>query len=148
MQGYYNMPDETKEAIREGWLYTGDLGYLDEDGYLYIVDRKKDMIIVGGMNVYPREIEEVLQSHPAVVEAAVIGVPNELRGEDVVAYVTLVEGTTVAPDELLDLCRRRLARFKVPRRIEIRADLPRSMTGKVLKRELRQQVLQEQAASH
>jgi len=138
MQGYYHQPEATAAAIRDGWLHTGDLGRLDEDGYLYIVDRKKDMIIVGGMNVYPREVEDVLHQHPVVAEAAVIAVPCALRGEAPVACVTLREGQQASERELTEYCRQRLAAFKVPRRVVLCRELPRSATGKVLKRELRQ----------
>jgi long-chain acyl-CoA synthetase len=138
MKGYLNRPEETKEALRGGWFHTGDLGFMDEDGYITIVDRLKDMIIVGGFNVYPREIEEVLYAHPAVQDAAVIGVPDELRGEVPKAFVTLRPGQQVTSAELLRYLRERLANYKVPKTIEFRDNLPKTETGKVLKKALRE----------
>jgi acyl-CoA synthetase (AMP-forming)/AMP-acid ligase II len=135
MTGYWRNPELTAEALRDGWLHTGDLGRLDERGYLYIVDRKKDLIISGGENIYPREVEEVLYAHPAVREAAVIGVPDETWGESVKAVV--VPAGELAPDELIAFCRSRLARYKCPKVVELRAELPKTPSGKVLKRELR-----------
>ena len=137
MVGYHNEPEATAEAMRGGWFHTGDMGRVDEDGYIYIVDRKKDMLICSGMNVYPREVEEVLYQHSAVAEAAVVGMPDELRGEVPIAFVALAEGEEATEKELILFCRERLARFKVPRKIEIRDRLPKSGTGKVLKRDLR-----------
>jgi long-chain acyl-CoA synthetase len=137
MLGYHNQPEATKEALRKGWLHTGDMGRIDEDGYIYIVDRKKDMLICSGMNVYPREVEEALYQHPAIAEAAVVGMPDELRGEVPVAFVVLAPGKTVTERELITYCRQRLARFKVPRKIEIREQLPKTATGKILKQDLR-----------
>jgi len=139
MQGYYNQPEATAEALRNGWLHTGDLGKLDEDGYLYIVDRKKDMIIVGGLNVYPREIEEVLYTHPKIAEAAVIGVWDKLRGEAVHAVIALKPGEEATEREIIQHCREHLANFKVPRSVEFRESLPKSSTGKILKRMLRKE---------
>lgn len=140
MLGYLNQPEATAEAMRAGWYHTGDLGYMDTDGYVYIVDRKKDMIITGGLNVYPREIEEVLYTHPAVQDAAVIGVPDPLRGEDVVAAVVRRPGVDVTERELIVYCRERLANFKVPRRVLFREALPRGGTGKVVKRLLKKEL--------
>ncbi len=137
MAGYWNRPDETAAVLRDGWLRTGDIGTMDADGFFTIVDRAKDIIIVGGINVYPREVEEVLMSHPAVGEAAVIGVPEERRGEVPFAFVVLAEGATVTAPELLEHCRANLARYKVPIGIEFRDDLPRTMIGKVLRKDLR-----------
>ena len=145
MLGYYNQPESTAQAIRDGWLYTGDLGYMDEDGYFYIVERKKDMIITGGFNVYPREVEDVLYTHPAVKEACVVGAPDEYRGEAVVAFVVLREGETADEEELKNYCRQHLTPYKVPRVIEFRTDLPKSAIGKILRKELRRE-LQERAA--
>ena len=145
MLGYYNQPESTAQAIRNGWLYTGDLGYMDEDGYFYIVERKKDMIITGGFNVYPREVEDVLYTHPAVKEACVVGAPDEYRGEAVVAFVVLREGETADEEELKNYCRQHLTPYKVPRVIEFRPDLPKSAIGKILRKELRRE-LQERAA--
>ncbi|MFM1653836.1 long-chain-fatty-acid--CoA ligase [Brevibacillus sp. B_LB10_24] len=136
MKGYWNMPAETANAIRDGWLYTGDIGRMDEDGFFYIVDRKKDMIIVSGYNVYPREIEEVLYMHPAVLEAVVAGVPDEYRGETVKAFIVLKPGQSAAPEELENFCRQHLAAFKVPRLIEFRESLPKTAVGKILRRVL------------
>ena len=117
MQGYLNRPAETAEALRDGWYHTGDLGRVDEDGYYYIVDRKTDLILVGGLNVYPREVELVLSGHPAVAEAAVVGVPDPIRGEAPKAFVILRDGQQVATQDLLQWCRQRLANYKVPRSI-------------------------------
>ncbi|MFO7173724.1 MAG: long-chain fatty acid--CoA ligase [Bacillota bacterium] len=134
MVGYWQMPEETRNALRDGWLYTGDLAWMDEDGYFYIVDRKKDMIIVSGFNVYPREVEEVLYEHPAVAEACVAGVPDPYQGERVKAYVVLKPGHQVTGEELQAYCRQRLAGYKVPREVEFRSSLPKSNVGKVLRR--------------
>ena len=137
MKGYYNRPEATEDAMRHGWFHTGDIGVLDADGYLSIVDRKKDMIIRGGYNVYPREIEEVMLTHPAVALAAVVGVPDERLGEEVKAFVVRRPGIEVTPDALIDWCRDQMAAFKYPRFIEFRDALPISPTGKILKRELK-----------
>jgi len=137
MQGYLNRPAETAEVLRDGWYHTGDLGRVDEDGYYYIVDRKTDLILVGGLNVYPREVELVLAGHPAVAEAAVVGVPDPIRGEAPKAFVILRDGQQVAAQDLLQWCRQRLANYKVPRSIAVVADLPRTVTGKILKAEIR-----------
>ncbi|OBK11848.1 long-chain-fatty-acid--CoA ligase [Mycobacterium asiaticum] len=137
MKGYWNLPDATKDTISEdGWLSTGDVGRVDEDGYFYIVDRTKDMIIRGGYNVYPREIEEVLYEHPAVAEAAVLGVPHDELGEEVGAAVTPKKDTDVDPDELREFVKARVAAYKYPRRIWLVDELPKGPTGKVLKREI------------
>jgi long-chain acyl-CoA synthetase len=137
MKGYYNRPEATAETMRGGWFRTGDIGQFDADGYLSIVDRKKDMILRGGFNVYPREIEDVLMTHPAVSLAAVIGVPDARLGEEVKAFVVLRPGATANTDELVSWAREQMASFKYPRQIEIREALPIGATGKVLKRELR-----------
>ena len=137
MQGYYNKPEETEAALRNGWLHTGDLAKMDEDRYIFIVDRKKDMLIVAGLNVYPREIEEVLYEHPKVRDAAVVGEPNELRGEAAVAYIVLKEGETAHHKEILRWLKERLAAYKLPRRLEFIEELPRNSSGKILKRMLR-----------
>ncbi|MBO2454033.1 long-chain fatty acid--CoA ligase [Actinomadura barringtoniae] len=138
-KGYHGDPaaTATAEAIRDGWLHTGDLAYKDADGYLYIVDRIKDLIIRGGYNVYPREVEEVLHAHPAVAEAAVVGRPDERLGEEVVAAVSPRPGTTVEPDEIIAFCRERLAAYKYPREVRVLPELPKNASGKILKRELR-----------
>jgi long-chain acyl-CoA synthetase len=136
MRGYWDRPDETAEMLRDGWLHTGDLGYLDEDGYLFIVDRKKDLIKAGGFQVWPREIEEVLTSHPAIAEAGVAGVPDADKGEVITAWVVARPGMQLDFDEVRAYCRERLAPYKVPRRFELRTELPKTMIGKVLRRVL------------
>lgn len=137
MKGYYKRPAETAEALRGGWFHTGDIGVFDADGYLAIVDRKKDMVLRGGLNVYPREIEDVLMTHPAVSLAAVIGVPDDRLGEEVKAFVVRKPGAALTEDELLAWCKEQFAAYKYPRFIEFRESLPMGGTGKVLKRELR-----------
>jgi long-chain acyl-CoA synthetase len=136
MKGYWNRPDATEDTVKDGWLHTGDMGYVDEDGYFFIVDRKKDMIIRGGYNVYPREIEEVLYEHPAVREAAVVGVPHDEYGEEVGAAVALKDGEDVGVDELRQFVKEQVAAYKYPRRIWLVDDLPKGPTGKILKREI------------
>ncbi|MFN8467407.1 MAG: long-chain fatty acid--CoA ligase [Caldilineaceae bacterium] len=136
MQGYWRNPDETALAVRDGWLYTGDLGYLDEDGYLFLVDRKKDVIKPSGFQVWPREVEEVLAAHPAVAEVGVAGIPDAYSGEAVKAWVVLREGRQVSVEELRAHCGEKLAAYKVPKQIEFRTALPKTMVGKVLRREL------------
>jgi len=142
MKGYWNRPDETAIALRADeagrtWLYTGDVARMDQEGSTYIVQRKKDMVIVSGFNVYPTEVEGVLYTHPAVLEAAVIGVPDAYRGEVVKAFVVLKPGAEANSEELIEHCKIGLAEFKVPRAIEIRESLPKSAVGKVLLRVLR-----------
>ncbi|MFW5735262.1 MAG: long-chain-fatty-acid--CoA ligase, partial [Oceanidesulfovibrio sp.] len=137
MRGYWNKPEETAEALRDGWFVTGDIATMDEDGYFRIVDRKKDMIITAGYNVYPREVEEVLMEHPGVKEAAVVGKRHKTRGELVQAYVVLEEEANVTPAELIGWCREKIASYKVPREIVVRDDLPKSVIGKLLRKELR-----------
>ncbi len=137
MKGYYNRPEATREAIVDGWFHSGDMGKRDADGFFYIVDRKKDLIIRGGMNIYPREIEEVLYGHPKVLEAAVIGIPDDMRGEEVKVYVSPREGQTLDPDEIQAYMQERMAKYKWPKEVEILAELPKGPTGKILKRELR-----------
>ena len=136
MSGYLNNAVATAEAFTNGWLHTGDLAYLDEDGFLFFVDRKKELIIRGGYNVYPREVEEVLYSNPKVSEAAVVGIPDERLGEEIKAYVTLKQGATGQPQELVDYVKERLAAYKYPRVVEIIEEMPKSPTGKILKKEL------------
>lgn len=136
MKGYWNKPEETAKTLREGWLYTGDIGKMDEDGYFFIVDRKKDIIIAGGFNIYPRDIEEVLFEHPKVSEVVVAGVPDQYRGETVKAYIVLKIGEEATEQEFIDYCRTKLAAFKAPRSIEFREALPRTIVGKVLRRQL------------
>ncbi|MBM4361185.1 MAG: long-chain fatty acid--CoA ligase [Deltaproteobacteria bacterium] len=137
MKGYYKRPEATAESIRAGWFSTGDVAYRDEEGYYFIVDRKKDMIIRGGFNVYPREIEEVLYAHPAVGEAAVIGIPHESHGEEVKAVLALKAGHQATAEDIIAYCKERLAAYKYPRIVEFRDSLPKTATGKILKRELR-----------
>jgi len=144
MKGYYNMPEETAHTIRDGWLYTGDLAKMDEEGYFYIVDRKKDMIIVGGYNVYPREVEEVLYSHPDVVEAAVIGVPDPNFGEAVKCFV-VSRNPNLTEEQLIEYCREHLAKYKVPSSIEFLEELPKNTTGKILRRALKEQLTATEA---
>ena len=137
MKGYWNMPEETAETLKDGWLYTGDIAKMDEEGYFYIVDRKKDMIISGGLNVYPRDIEEVFYEHPKVMEASAIGIPHPSRGEQVKVFVVLNEGETVTEEELLEYCKDKLATFKLPTMIEFREELPKTNVGKILKKDLK-----------
>jgi long-chain acyl-CoA synthetase len=136
MLGYYGLPEETARTLRNGWLHTGDMGRLDADGFLFIVERKKDLIIRGGFNIYPREVEEVLYAHPAVAEAAVVAMPDPTLGEEVAAFVALKSGATADAETLIAWCRERLAAFKYPRRVTLLDALPRSATGKVLKAKL------------
>ncbi|MBV9424148.1 MAG: AMP-binding protein [Solirubrobacterales bacterium] len=138
MAGYWRAPELTAETILDGWLRTGDMARADPLGYVYIVDRKKDMIISGGENVYPRELEEVLYQHPGVLEAAVIGVPHPVWGESPCALVVARPGVEVGGQELIEFCRERLAHYKCPSAVEFREELPKSASGKILKRELRQ----------
>ncbi|MFC1415095.1 long-chain-fatty-acid--CoA ligase [Streptacidiphilus cavernicola] len=137
MKGYHRNPEATAEALRGGWLHTGDLAYRDADGFLFLVDRVKDLVIRGGYNVYPREVEEVLYTHPAVAEAAVVGRPDERLGEEVVAVVALRPGAGATAEELVGYCRERLAGYKYPREVRFLPELPKNATGKLLKRELR-----------
>jgi long-chain acyl-CoA synthetase len=137
MQGYWNKPEETALVLRNGWLHTGDIARMDEDGYFYISGRKKDMIIVSGYNVYPDEVDGVLVSHPAVLEAATIGVPDLKRGEIVKSFLVLKPGTTASAEEITAYCRENLAAYKVPRALEFRSELPKSPVLKILRRELR-----------
>jgi long-chain acyl-CoA synthetase len=136
MKGYLDMPEETANALRDGWLYTGDVARMEEDGYLYVVDRKKDMINTAGFKVYPREVEEVMYQHPEVVEAVAVGVPDEYRGEIVKAFVVRKPGSPVTQDELTSYCKENLAPYKVPRQVEFRDELPKSAVGKLLRRVL------------
>ncbi|MFZ1202021.1 MAG: long-chain fatty acid--CoA ligase, partial [Desulfobacterales bacterium] len=140
MAGYWNNPGATAETLIDGWLHTGDIAQMDEEGYFYIVDRKKDMIISGGYNVYPRDIEEVYFEHPDVKEATAIGIPHPTRGEAVKVFIVLKEGKTATPEEIIAFCREKLAKYKWPTEVEFRTELPKSNVGKVLKKELRQKV--------
>jgi long-chain acyl-CoA synthetase len=138
MKGYYKNPEATATALRGGWFHSGDIGYIDEEGDLFIVDRTKDMIIRGGYNVYPREVEEVLYTHPAVMEAAVIGIPHEMYGEEVKAVVSLKPGQEATAEEIIAFCKQHIAAYKYPRHVEIMDSLPKGPTGKLLKRALRE----------
>jgi long-chain acyl-CoA synthetase len=136
MKGYWNKPEATDEVMQDGWFHTGDIATVDEDGYFFIVDRKKELIIRGGYNVYPREIEEVLYAHPAVREAAVIGVPHDELGEEVAAAIALKDGAEATPEEIRDYVKERVAAYKYPRTVWIEDELPKTATGKILKREI------------
>jgi long-chain acyl-CoA synthetase len=140
MRGYLGKPEETAQTLRGGWLHSGDLGRFDEDGYLVLIDRIKDMIIRGGENIYPKEIEDALYGHPAVLEAAVVGQPDPVFGEEPVAFVVLRPGLDAEPDELIEHCQSMLAKFKVPRAVFIETDLPKTSIGKVAKPPLRERV--------
>jgi len=139
MKGYKNRPDETEKTLRNGWLYTGDIATMDEDGYFYIVDRKKDMIISGGFNVYPRDIDEVIYEHPKVQEACSIGIPHSTRGEAVKVFIVLKDDETATENEIIDFCKTRLAKYKWPVEIEFRKELPKTNVGKILRKDLRKQ---------
>src|SRR5690625_2277019 len=143
MVGYWNNEEETEEALKDGWLLTGDLGYMDEEGFFYVVDRKSDMIIAGGFNIYTREVEEVLYEHEAIKEVSVAGIPDEYRGETVKAYVVLKENYEVTEEQLNKFCREHLAAFKVPRIYDFRDELPKTAVGKILKRKLVEEDLQK-----
>lgn len=139
MEGYLNMPEETAQSLRDGWLYTGDIAKVDEEGYTYIVDRKKDMVIAGGYNIFPRDIEEVLYTHPKIMEATAIGISDPYRGETLKAYVVLKEGETLTEEEVIEFCKENLAAYKVPKLVEFRTELPKTMVGKILRRALREE---------
>lgn len=144
MKGYWKMPDETAATLRDGWLFTGDIATMDEQGYTFIVDRKKDMIIAGGYNVYPREIDEVLYEHPKILDAVTVGVPDPYRGETVKAFVVLKTGEESTEKEIIDFCRSRLAAYKVPKAVEFRESLPKTIVGKILRKELRKEAIKAQ----
>ena len=139
MEGYLNMPEETANVLTDGWLKTGDIARIDEDGFTYIVDRKKDMIIAGGFNIYPRDIEEVLFTHPKIKEAVVAGIRHPYRGETIKAYCVVKEGETLTEEEVIKYCKENLAAYKVPKMVEFRKELPKTMVGKVLRRVLREE---------
>ena len=143
MRGYLGRPGESAEVLRGGWLHTGDVGRFDDDGYLTLVDRVKDLIIRGGENIYPKEIEDVLYAHPAVLEAAVVGRPDAVFGEQPVAFVALRPGRSVMPDNLIEHCRGSLARYKVPREVYIEDVLPKNAVGKIAKPMLRERLRAE-----
>jgi long-chain acyl-CoA synthetase len=146
MRGYKGKPEETKETIRDGWLHTGDIARMDEDGYFFIVDRLKDMIISGGYNVYPRDIDEVLYEHPKVQEACSIGVPHPSRGEAVKVFVVLKQGQQATPEEIINFCMEKLAKYKWPEEVEFRESLPKSTVGKILRKDLRTEELARRVA--
>ena len=137
MKGYWNLPEETAKTIKDGWLYTGDIGYVDEDGYFYITARKKDIIIRGGENVSPAEVEEVLLQHPSVAEAGVVGIPDAVYGEEIKAFVVVKSGEHVNEEELIASCKDSLPTFKRPKKVQFVESLPRNLLGKVLRAELR-----------
>jgi long-chain acyl-CoA synthetase len=137
MMGYYKKPEETANVMRDGWLLTGDIGFMDEDGYVTIVDRKKDMIIASGFNVYPKEIDELLMTHPKVLEVCTIGIPDSYRGENIKVYIVPKPGQTITEEEVQAFCRKTLAAYKVPKLVEFIDTLPKSAVGKILRRELR-----------
>jgi long-chain acyl-CoA synthetase len=141
MKEYWNNPEETASQIRDGWLYTGDIAVRDEDDYFFIVDRKKDMIIAGGFNIYPRDVDEVLYQHPEVQDAVTVGIPDAYRGETVKAFIVLREGASVTAEEIIAFCRERLTAYKVPKLVEFRKDLPKSAVGKVLRKILREEAI-------
>ena len=141
MTGYYKKPDETAQTISNGWLLTGDIGYMDEDGYFFITDRKKELIIVGGFNVFPREIDELIYQHPKVKEGICVGLPDPYKGEKIKVYITLKDGQTATPDEFIAYFRERLTPYKAPSEVEFRDELPKSMIGKILRRQLREEEL-------
>jgi long-chain acyl-CoA synthetase len=139
MLGYYNNPEETQKTIVDGWFYTGDIGYVDQDGYFYITDRKRDLIIVSGFNVFPREIDEMVYQHPKVKEGITIGLPDLRKGERIKVYIVLKEGETATPEEFIAYFKERLTPYKVPSEVEFRPELPKSMIGKILRRALREE---------
>jgi long-chain acyl-CoA synthetase len=143
MMGYYNKPAETAAVLKDGWVYTGDLGFFDEDGYLSVVDRKKDLVISSGYNVYPVEIDDVLFEHPKILEACTIGVPDSYRGESIKAFVVVKEGETLTADEVVAYCKEKLAPYKVPKEVEFMDELPKTVVGKILRRELRDMELKK-----
>jgi long-chain acyl-CoA synthetase len=143
MMGYYKKPEDTAKALKDGWIYTGDLGFFDEDGYLSIVDRKKDMVIASGYNIYPVEIDNVLFDHPKIAEACVVGVPDKYRGETLKAFIVPKEGESLSEEEVIAYCRERLAAYKVPTTIEFLRELPKTTIGKILRRELRDQEIRK-----
>jgi long-chain acyl-CoA synthetase len=142
MQGYWHAPEATHAALQGGWLHTGDIGYLDDDGYLFIVDRKKDLIIRGGFNVYPRDVEDVLVEHPAVQMAAVVGRPSERHGEEVVAFVSLATGADITPDELIGWARDRIGGYKYPREVHVLDAIPLTAVGKIDRKAVRSQIVE------
>lgn len=147
MQGYWNLPKETAATLRDGWLYTGDIAKMDEDAYVFIVDRKKDMIITGGYNVYPREVDEVLYEHPKILDAVTVGIPDPYRGETVKVFIVPKPGASMTEEEVIEFCKFRMAAYKVPRFVEFRESLPKTTVGKILRRELRREAIRNQEVS-
>jgi long-chain acyl-CoA synthetase len=147
MKGYYNRPDETAAVLKDGWLLTGDIATVDEEGYFTIVDRKKDLIISGGFNIYPRDVDEVLFTHPKILEACAIGVPDAYSGERVKAFVVLKPGQSASEQEIIDYCKERMTNYKVPKYVEFVSDLPKSLIGKILRKELRRNELDKGGTS-
>jgi len=145
MQGYWNKPEETAETLTDGWLHTGDIAKMDEEGYFYIVDRKKDMIISSGYNVFPRDIDEVFFEHPDVMEACSIGIPHTTRGEAIKVFVVLKEGKTVTQEALIEYCKDKLATYKLPTEIEFRKELPKTNVGKILRKDLRTEEMEKRS---
>jgi long-chain acyl-CoA synthetase len=147
-KGYHNMPTETKNALRDGWLYTGDIAHMDEEGYFYIIDRKKELIKPSGYQVWPREVEEVITENPKVLEVGVAGIPDQYRGETVKAWVVLKQDESATEDDIIAWCKERMASFKVPTQVEFRDELPKTTVGKILRRVLVEEQIQaeEQAA--
>ena len=143
MMGYYKKPEETAEVLKDGWFFTGDIGQFDDDGYLTIVDRKKDMIIAGGYNIYPVELDGVLMGHPKILEACTIGLPHEYRGETVKAFIVVKEGQELTEDEVAAYCKENLAAYKVPKIIEFIDELPKSAVGKILRRKLKEMEMEK-----
>jgi long-chain acyl-CoA synthetase len=143
MMGYYKKPEETAEVLKDGWFFTGDIGQFDDDGYLTIVDRKKDMIIAGGYNIYPVELDGVLMGHPKILEACTIGLPHEYRGETVKAFIVVKEGQELTEDEVAAHCKENLAAYKVPKLIEFIDELPKSAVGKILRRKLKEMEMEK-----
>ena len=139
MLGYFRRPDDTAETIVDGWLFTGDIGHMDADGYFYITDRKKELIIVGGFNVFPREIDELIDLHPKVQEGICVGIPDERKGERIKVFIVLKEGETATAEEFIAYFRERLVAYKTPSEVEFRSELPKSMIGKILRRQLREE---------
>ena len=143
MLGYYNRPEETAKTIKDGWLLTGDIGFMDEEGYFYITDRKKDLIIVGGFNVFPREIDELIYKHPKVKEGITVGVPDEFKGEKIKVFIVLKEGAKATAEEFIEYFKKHLAPYKVPSEVEFRKELPKSAIGKILRRVLREEEIKK-----
>lgn len=143
MKGYWNMPDETENALKDGWLYTVDVAYMDEDGYFFIVSRKKEVIIAGGYNIYPREVEKVIFNHPAVREVVAIGIPHSYRGETVKVFIVAKDGYEINQDVIIQFCHGKLAKYKLPTEVEIREELPKTAVGKILRRKLVEEELKK-----